>query len=145
MEDEDTPVEIVINASDECVEGIVSTLRTEKLRRKTVEADFTVTAVKLGGFFEYQDDPPSLDEQGERRVNKGFTLNWETKSAGFGELAICEESGEVICDNEAMGPDFVKEVLAKWVDGMRMVWVPCDEHGEMMCLACRDKDKEKGW
>ena len=56
MDDENKPAEIMINASEECVEGVVATM--QKKRR----ADFTVTAVRLAGFFEYENDPPMFDE-----------------------------------------------------------------------------------
>ena len=123
MEDDQAKTaSVVINASDECLQGVLS------IFTKKGKADFTVTAVRFAGFFEYEG-------------NKGFALEWETKSAGFGELAICEESGKIVCDNEAMSADFIKAVLAKWVDGMAMVHTPCDEHGKMLCRPCRDRNR----
>lgn len=81
-----------IDAGDECLSGL-----GESLSGRT-PADFTVTNVAVEGF------------------NGGLLLSWETKTAGFGQLSIWSDGTTVDMDTEAMGPAFVKSVLAKVVD-----------------------------
>jgi hypothetical protein len=88
----DLPFELL--ASDECVAGIGKRLRDGG------KADFTVTNVTL-----------------RYMGHESVIVAWETVSAGFGEVTLYRRGGKLRCDSEAMGPDFVKAVLAKLVDG----------------------------
>ena len=104
--DENNPV-VEVSASEECQREVVETFKTGRV------PDFEITAVKS--------DPFAYGD------TRGFVLQWESKSAGFGELTfVFGENGEVVCDNEIMSSAFVKAVLARWVDGMRMRWVKID-------------------
>lgn len=100
--DTDDRPDVDLLASDECVAGIEASLSGRD------ERDFTVTRLTVDGF------------------NGGLLLRWETKSAGWGELTISCREGKVDMDTEAMGPDFVKSVLAKMVDD----WFARDSGGE---------------
>lgn len=89
---------VELQASDECVANMAIPGTGRK-------PDFTVTAVHLRGCWSKPD-------------SEGFILGWETKSAGFGELTIYLEKGVLGCDTEAMGKEFVREVLNKLVDDL---------------------------
>jgi len=43
-------------------------------------------------------------------------IDWITVSAGFGHLSFCNKDGKIVCNNEGMSRDFVKQVLIKLVD-----------------------------
>jgi len=87
--------EIVIAASPECIERLA-------LPGRGIKPDFTVTAARL-----------------ESTSDSGFMIAWETQSAGFGTVTIYrDDAGVLKCDNEAMSLRFVKEVFAKFLEGL---------------------------
>jgi hypothetical protein len=90
----DLPLELL--ASEQCLEGIGKTLKGGK-------ADFTVTHASI----RYMDE-------------HALVVEWETVSAGFGEVTFYREGEQLFCETECMGPDFVKAVLAKLVDGCEL-------------------------
>ena len=95
---EEPTVELL--CSDECAKALNETISTGR------EADLTVSNVAVNYI------GPLVDG-----CSQGLVLTWETVSGGFGELAIYfNETGEVEIDSERMSGDFVKSVLAKWVD-----------------------------
>ena len=71
--------------------------------------DFTVTDVELAECW-----APSTNNSG------GFRVYWETVSAGFGETTFFLKGGKLHCDNEAMGRDFIKKVMAALVDQVEL-------------------------
>ena len=48
--------------------------------------------------------------------SSGFTVKWETASAGFGETGFYTKDGKLFCDNEAMGKFFIANVLMRLVE-----------------------------
>jgi hypothetical protein len=95
---QERPVELL--CSDECARGLNETIATSR------ETDLTVTssAVNYMG-------------PGAAAGTQVLVLTWETVSGGFGELTIyLNDAGEVEIDSERMSKEFVKSVLAKWVD-----------------------------
>ncbi len=80
--------------------------------------DFTVTEAVLESCWGPWDDEENSANNGNRG---GFKICWGTKSAGFGEMCmVINHEGKLECDHETMGPEFVKEVLAKLVDNAQM-------------------------
>ncbi len=71
---------------------------------KLQDPDFTIESVKL--FCTGQ----NVHSEG------AFTVQWESKSAGFGLTTFYVKGGKIHCDNEAMSRDFLKTVLNKLVD-----------------------------
>jgi hypothetical protein len=89
---------IEINASDECMAGMAETMSGRG------KPDFTVTSAVVS-------------HSGASDGCIGFVIDWESKSAGFGQLAVSVyRDGRVKLDTECMGREFVKAVLAKLVD-----------------------------
>lgn len=53
-------------------------------------------------------------------MDKPFIVRWSRPGVGFGEFAFYyTPDGAVICDNETMTREFVKEVLCDLVDNAR--------------------------
>lgn len=50
--------------------------------------------------------------------NSGFSLSWDSKELGFGEISFIQfhKNGKIRIDSEHMGKDFVKKVLHAFVD-----------------------------
>ncbi len=47
----------------------------------------------------------------------GYTyFNWDAEGIGFGQLSFYIENDKLMCGNELMGKDFIKEMLCKMVD-----------------------------
>lgn len=96
MKDDDQ--KIVWDASDECIVGLVGT------KMRGGKPDFTVTRVRT-----------------DRCEKNYLVLQWETVSAGFGELVFKKIDDCLVCiDNEAMSKRFIKDVFNKLVDDMEM-------------------------
>jgi hypothetical protein len=121
MEEKD----IIIAASDECLTGMAETIKGKK-------PDFTITDANLAEVWN------DLE-----RGNRGFVVEWETKSAGFGTLTIYHDNNDGILhmDAEAMGLDFCKKVLAKLIDKAKDLEGPSDcKHEEFdhtnRCIGC---------
>lgn len=76
-------------------EGRVVMAGTPPDMRAGAKHDFTVTNVEM---------------------YEGFTLQWQTVSAGFGQLTFYNKNGKLHCDTEAMSRDFVRSVLMKLAD-----------------------------
>lgn len=62
--------------------------------------DFTVTKVWL------------TEDYREGLIDVG----WQTASAGFGHLSFKNKDGQIVCSDECMGKEFVKEVLMTLVE-----------------------------
>ena len=46
-----------------------------------------------------------------------FTIRWSKNGVGFGEFVFeVDDAGNVVCHNETMSKEFIKEVLNKMVD-----------------------------
>ena len=45
-------------------------------------------------------------------TGRGFTLDWQSKSGGFGKLGFQYHDGKLVCANEGMGPEFIATVFA---------------------------------
>lgn len=54
----------------------------------------------------------------------GFEVRWTTKSAGVGSATVYLKDGQLHCDNEGMGPAFLKEVFSDLVDRMVLADAP---------------------
>ena len=55
-----------------------------------------------------------------RNGQPGFTVKWETVSAGFGQFQFYVDKGKFYCDNELMDKLFIAQVLMKMVDGAEL-------------------------
>lgn len=73
-----------------------------------VNPDYTITSVQL-----------SCWGKGEGRL-PGFCVYWTTKSAGFGSTCVSLEDGKIKCENEGMGPSFLKPVFSHLVQQMEL-------------------------
>jgi hypothetical protein len=65
------------------------------------DPDFTIVGIRLRCW------GPDV-----RNGGGGFRVEWDTVSAGFGSTAFYLKDGKLRCDNEGMGPVFLKSVLA---------------------------------
>ena len=48
--------------------------------------------------------------------NKSVCIQWARENIGFGELVFHYKGDKLMCDNETMSKEFVKEVLCALVD-----------------------------
>lgn len=57
------------------------------------------------------------------------TFAWSAKGIGFGSFVFYEKDGELRCENECMGKEFIKKLLCNMVDEATMN-DERDENGE---------------
>jgi len=54
-------------------------------------------------------------------MDGGFTIGWSAKNFGFGQLAFTMDNDKIICDNECMGKNFIRQVLLKLVEESNLI------------------------
>lgn len=92
-----------------CIEkGKVEFAHTVNIDKKN--PDFTITNVELESIWEDVDDC----------YQGGFTISWQTVSAGFGELVVSKIGDKIKCQNEALGKRFIKSVFDKLIEKMEL-------------------------
>ena len=52
-------------------------------------------------------------------ISNGFTLFWRKQGVGFGNAVfyVNKDTGQILCDNEYMSKEFIKEMLCEMIDG----------------------------
>ncbi len=50
-----------------------------------------------------------------------FTLQWGAKEIGFGELDFYYKEGQLCCDTEMMGKEFIKKALCAMIDNCNLI------------------------
>lgn len=57
----------------------------------------------------------------KQEQNNGFIVAWGRKNWGFGEFTFAMKDGKIVCDNECMSKQFIKDVLCALVDECELV------------------------
>jgi len=80
-------------------------------------AKWVVTEAKLTDAWKATEGQERAPGEGEL----GFTLSWAAVGAGIGETSFyMGKDGLIHCDNETMNREFFAQVLAKFLEGVKM-------------------------
>ncbi len=54
-------------------------------------------------------------------TNYLFTLQWGAEGIGFGEFVFYHKDGQLCCNTEYMGEEFIKKALCAMVDNCKLI------------------------
>ena len=55
--------------------------------------------------------------------NEAVCIQWGREEIGFGEITFYYKNGKLMCDNECMSKDFIKQILSDFVDEAEFFYV----------------------